>query len=245
MYKQLLVHKKNNLSFSYPNGSLNKYNFQKYNSSFYRDPEMKAYNTNDLVYQTYHYQTLNNQYHYINTIKDGVYHLNDSLVHSLVNLDQLYNLNNKSPNLYSYVMKILLLDSVDFNGRMKYVFNNPINYITTTFRPHDILDVNNNKYYEVYIKDQYKPIYLQDSAKVYDEQGMKKSFFDVIHNLGKKRLLGIDNRHFIKECEIVKVNMKDPSEGMQNDFDVSFLGIGVDNNFNKPIIMDNIIVSLD
>jgi hypothetical protein len=243
MYKQLLIHKKNNVSFSYQSGSLNKYNFQKYNMNT-REYEIKSHNTVELVHQTYQPFTLNNQYHNINTVKDGIYHINDDWVHSFVNINYLYNMNEKSSNLYSFVMKLLQLDNVDFNGRMKNVFNNNICFLTSTFQPEDCLDVNLNDYYEVYIKNKHEPIYLQENARVYDEQGMPMTIFNLIHKFGKRKLLGIDKNQFVCEYEVSKVIVKNPVDEMKNVFDVPFLGLGVIHTFNKPIIMDNIIVNV-
>lgn len=249
MFKTMYIHKKNNVSFSYKNGSLNKYNFNKYNASFERDTDIKYNNTLSLAQHTYQYMTLNNQYHNINTIKDGIYNIQDEVVHTNITLNELYHLNDKSSNLYSFVMKLISLDTFDFAGRMKYVFQKPISFVCSSFRVEDVLDVNINDYYEVYIKNKYQPIYLQEEALIYDESGISKKILDIAHQMRRRRVLGINDQHNVQEYEIERIVMKNPVDDMKNDFDVQFLEIGVEIGIkpskNQPIIMNNIIVDLD
>ena len=75
MFRNIYIHKKNNVSFSYRSDSLNKYNFNKYNVGNF-DNDMKYNDTFSLVHHVYQPMTLNNQYHNINTIKDGIYKSN-------------------------------------------------------------------------------------------------------------------------------------------------------------------------
>ena len=244
MFRSIYIHKKNNVSFSYRSDSLNKYNFNKYNIGNF-DNDMKYNDTFSLVQHVYQPMTLNNQYHNINTIKDGIYKIDDTLVHTRINVNELYHLNDKSSNLYSFVMKLIHIDTIDFAGRMKHVFQKPISFVCSSFRVEDVLDINMNDYYEVYIKNKRNPIYLQEEAIIYDETGFGKKILDIAYKMGRRRVLGIDDLHNVREYEIERVLMKNPVDEMKNDFDVQFLEIGIQDNTNQPIIMDNIIVSLD
>lgn len=244
MFRTIYIHKKNNVSFSYQPTSLNHYNFNKYNVKNV-DQNMKYNDPLSLVHHVYQPMTLNNQYHHINIVKDGVYNINDVWAHTNVTVNELYHLNDKSSNLYSFVMKLIHLDTIDFAGRMKYIFQKPVSFVCSSFRPEDVYDVNANDYYEVYIKNKHKPLYLQEEAMLYDENGDGKKIIDIAYKMGRRRILGIDDLHRVREYEIERVLMKNPVDEMRNDFDVAFLEVGVEKNMRQPIIMDNIIVDLD
>ena len=249
MYKTIYIHKKNIISFSYHSYSLNKYNFNKYNLEK-MDKYIKYNDTSAFVNHIYQPMTLNNQYHNINIIKDGIYKVNDTLIATNINVNELYNLNIKSSDLYSFVMKLIYLNTCNFSGKMKYIFQTNLLFIRSSFQ-NDILNINMDYYYEIHIKNKHNPIYVQENAIVYDKTGFAKKILDIVGKVGRRSILGVDNLHNIREYEIEKVILKNPIYEMKNKFDVQYLEFGLRNdnkiydNSTKSIIIDNIIVNLD
>jgi hypothetical protein len=242
-FRNLFIHKKNNVSFSYKTNSINHYNFNIYNTSLidHHTPT----DTHSIVHKIYRYRTLNNQYHNINTIKDGVYHHNKKWIHTFINVNDLYQLYQKSPNLYLYVLNLLYLDTMESTKKLA---PSHISYLSSTYTSQNPLNINYLPYYQVHMKNSYQPIYLQEKAKLFDSNGNKVSVLDIVSKLGKRTILGLDNNHNLKEFDISKIVLINPNHN-KNIFDLPFINIGFQ-IMNKTVlynslILNNIIVELD
>jgi hypothetical protein len=127
-----------------------------------------------------------------------------------------------------------------------------IKYICSTFYPEDILEINCDDYYKITIKNQHRPIYLQTTANLYDESGDRKSIIDIVHRMGRRRVLGLNDDHEFRAFDIDKVENVTPEDENISVLDTPFYSIGILRDVNDYVkdsnhcvLIDQILVELD
>lgn len=234
MIRPIYCHKKNVVSFSYPKTSFTKKNFEKYTASQEREEYTPMIQHDPSVY--------------LHVVKDGVYDIcNPRFNHTFCSLENLNRLSHQSDMLYHFTIRNLYMNFFSLDGKWKCE-PNAVKYITGTFYPEDILEMNIDEYYELHIRNKNRPIYLQTCAKLYDECGNRKSLLDLVHRMGKRRLLGLNDKHEMEIFEIERVRNIIPEDDETSFIDPPFYSIGIIRNETKEsraILMDNILVSLD
>ena len=238
MRSVVFCHKKNHLSFSYCKSSLTKENFTKYCDSKQRE---------DYVPMVQHDPSV-----YLHVAKDGMYRFEFGTNDTFCSLDELKRTYHQSDDVYFFLMKNLNLNFF----KLYYKTNveripTRIKYITSTFCPEDVYEINLEDYYKIYIKDKRDPLYVQKSSKLYDESGNRKPLVDLVHRMGKRRLLGLDLNHRIKTFDIERVqNILPEEDDSALTLEPPFYEIGIetethDKEDSHPVLMDNILVHLD
>jgi hypothetical protein len=232
MIRPIYCHKRNVVSFSYPKTSFSKQNFEKYTSSQQREEYTPIIQHDPSMY--------------LHVVKDGVYHIcNPQFNHTFCSLENLNRLSHQSDMLYHFTIRNLFLNCFDGNKseglKMKY--------ITSTFYPEDVLEMNVDEYYEIHIKNKFRPLYLRPCSRLYDEYGERKKLIDLVHRMGKRRLLGLNDKHEKEVFEIERVRNIIPEDDESDFIDPPFYSIGIvyeDTKYNPTtVLMDNILVDLD
>jgi hypothetical protein len=127
------------------------------------------------------------------------------------------------------------------------IYGSPLKSVSTTFYPHDILEINLEDYYKIHIKGLFQPLYLQQNAKLLNESAESKNILEIVHRLGRRRILGVDPNHQIVEMEIDRVqNIAYQEE--ENLIETPFFALGFirDQQLQSNLIlMDHVFVELD
>ncbi len=229
---QKLVHQKNYLSFSYARGVLNRSNFDAFmrNKSIDRIQEDRSA--------------------YLHFVKNGMYHISDTL-HTMCSTDQISRSYHKNDDVYFYLMQHLHLNGFQISGNKVECVPQKIKYVSSTFCPHDVLDINLNDYYRVMIKNIHRPIYLQWGCKLYDENGNSKKLWEIVKPGKPTRVLGLTTDHKLKVYEIDSIHNLNPEDEPFDAMDTPFYEIGCEKEEQEqekgklPVCIENILVELD
>jgi hypothetical protein len=232
MRSQLFVHQNNLISFSYPKGKFTKESFHQYLQSKTREDTQTIIEHDPSVY--------------LHAVKDGIYQIDykrDIKVYSsLGNLKRLYH---QSDSVYYYVLRNLSLNL--FRDRAFSPIKEKVEYVSSTFYPEDILEINQQDYYKITFSKIVQPLYLQRSVKLYDESGNRKSILDIVHRMGKRKVLGLNHDHEFQTYEIARVENITSEDENITALDTPFYAIGVirESKDNNCVLMNQILVDLD
>jgi hypothetical protein len=112
--------------------------------------------------------------------------------------------------------------------------------------PEDILDINQMDYYKLLIKNKPHPILLQNTARVFDSTGQKKSVLDVIYGVGPRVVLGLNSENHIEKLCIEKVINQNPEDDEIDMLDTSFYEVGLYlTPESKTVCINGVLVELD
>lgn len=229
---QLFVHQKNYLSFSYPKTKLTKENLHRYIDSQSREEYSPMIQQDPSVY--------------LHIVKDGIYYMDRGNIHTYCSSDQLNRVYHQSDSVYYFLMRNLRLNV--FCKKEEQWKQEKIQYVCSTFYPEDILEMNLD-YYKITIKENHRPLYLHPNTKLFDESGHCKSILDVVHRMGRRRILGMDDTHRFQTFDIDKVENITSDEENITIFDTPFYSIGIvrdeERNMGGSILMNQILVELD
>lgn len=225
MRSKIFVHQKNSLSFSYERFKITKSNFQtylkkKHSEYIQQDPSI-----------------------YLQVSKNGIYQFSYQDIQTYCRLSDLKRCFYQSDDVYFFLLKYLQLNFFDPCDQMKRV-SQKLEYISSTFHPEDILEVNQDDYYKVFIKNQHRPLYLQTSVGLYNESGHQKKLLDLVHQLGPRRVLGLNESHHPEVFCIERVQNVTPDDDELSFMDPPFFEIGL-NQERLPVLMDKILVDLN
>ena len=235
MRSQIYIHRNNSVSFSYYKFNITKQGFQKY--------------VLDQTPEEYKPLIQSDPYHYIHAVKSGVYQIDKGdHVYTLCSLQKLHDIYAKSDQLYYFLMKNLYLNTYLIRPPTLSFYGSVIQHVSTTFYPEDILEVNQEDYYKIYIRGLNKPLHLQTSAKLINESGESKPLLEILYRMGKRRVLGINTNLQLQEFEIERVqNVSHSDDHDHSIFNTPFYAIGFLKDPSQPstILMDQILVELD
>ena len=233
---QLFVHQKNHLSFSYPKSKLTKENLHRYIDSQCREEYSPMIQQDPPVY--------------LHVAKDGIYYMDGGKIHTYCSSEQLNRLYHQSDSVYYFLMRNLKLNV--FCKTEERWRQEKIQYVCSTFYPDDILEINLD-YYKITVKESHRPLYLHPSTVLFDESGHRKSILDVVHRIGRRRILGMDDTHKFQTFDIVKVENITSDEENISVLDTPFYSIGIvrddqrddQRDMEGSILMNQILVELD
>lgn len=232
MRTQIFVHQSNKLSFSYSRSKMTKRNFENY-------MESKTLEDNQQIIQQH-------PYNHLHIVKDGIYQL-DVLdnVHTYCSIKDLHRCYYLSDDLYFFILKHLKMNLFSIDCGIKCL-PTQINHISSTFYPEDILEVNTQDFYKIYIRNRYEPLYLQTDVKVYDETGNRRNLMDILHQLGRRRVMGVNSKHHFEVFEIEKVQNVSPDDEI-SILDTPFYSIGIvrEEKQSHPVLVNQILVDLN
>lgn len=233
---QVFVHQKNHLSFSYPKSKLTKENLHQYIDSQTREEYRPMIQQDPSVY--------------LHIVKDGIYYMDSGKIHTYCSSEQLNRVYHQSDSVYYFLMRNLRLNV--FCKQEDQWRQEKIQYVCSTFYPEDILEMNLD-YYKISFKESHRPLYLHPNTKLFDESGHRKSILDVVHRMGRRRILGMDDTHRFQTFDIEKVENITSDEENISVLDTPFYSIGIvrdeqrdkDRNMRGSILMNRILVELD
>lgn len=231
VYKQLLIHQNNRLSFSYQRNHISKQSYINYKSS--------------LTKPDYNYVQSDDSQH-LSIIQNGIYNKNNNHTFTICNLSDIHRSYYLSDNLYFYIIKNLFLNTLDdleFNHKINFI---KVKSISSSFYPEDILEINLHPYYKIKLQEKHYALNLSYNSKVYNESGHKKTINELLSSVGQIRLMGLNNNHQLNEFKVESIQVIEPIEA-SNFYDTPFYSLVIPqpNNINYNIIMDPLIVELD
>jgi hypothetical protein len=229
--KQLFVHQNNLLSFSYRRGKFTKEKFDEYLQSKTREETQPILQHEPSVY--------------LHTVKDGIYDIDyKNNVHLYCSLGNLKRLYHQSDSVYYYVLRHLNLNL--FYNRTYSPSQEKVEYVCSTFYPEDILEINQD-YYKITFRDIVRPLYLQSSVKLFDESGHRKSILDIVHRMGKRKVLGLNHNLEFQTYAIERVENITAEDENITVLDTPFYAIGVtrESEGDNCVLMNQIFVDLD
>lgn len=247
MRSQLFVHQKNHVSFSYPKSKLTKENLHRYIENQFRE---------DYTPMIQHDPSM-----YLHVVKDGIYRMGHRNMYAHCSGEQLRRVYHQSDSVYYFLMKNLYLNLFSVHeadkthgtggrtgGRTGFdTRQTNIQYVCSTLYPEDILEINQD-YYKITIRDQHQPLYLQSSARLYDESGHRRAMIDIVHRMGRRRILGMNSEHEYQSFDIDRVENITSDEDNITVLDTPFYSIGIVKEVNEranTVLMNQILVDLD
>jgi hypothetical protein len=233
MRSQFLIHQKNQISFSYPKGKLTKDNLHQYIESKTCEESQRIIQHEPSVY--------------FHTIKDGIYNLDHQRnIHTYCSLESLSRLYHQSDSVYSYMLRNVSLNLFSVHG-FRLTFQEKIEYVCSTFYPEDILEINLEDYYKISIRGCLRPLFLQQSAHLFDDSGHRQSILDIVHRMGKRKVLGLNDQHEFRAYEIERVENITSEDEPITVLDTPFYAIGLihDKSTRSSLLMNQILVDLD
>jgi hypothetical protein len=235
MRSQLFVHQKNQLSFSYTQGRLTKDNLHQYIQSKTREETQITIQHDPSVY--------------LHNIKDGMYNLdNQRNIHTYCSLEKLRRLYYQSDSVYFYLLRNLSLNL--FSSQSDNLSRNKIEYVCSTFYPEDILEINQQDYYKISIRGSLQPLFLQQSVYLFDDTGHRGSILDIVHRMGKRKVLGLNDQHEFRTFEIERVENITSEDENITELDTPFYAIGIvrkaeGSTRHNTVLINQILVELD
>jgi hypothetical protein len=232
----MFVHQNNSIGFCYSKNTLRKEKFIEYQNQF--DPQSII---------------RSDPYHSIHVVKNGIYNIdNQDNIFTYCSPKELYKIYSKSEDLYGFLMQNLFLNFFKIENCISYysthtfasVYAYKIQNVSTTY--YGQLDATIPDYYKIYVRGQFQPIYLQQTSKLVNENGEVKNIIDLVHQMGKRRILGVDHNHQIVEMEIDRVKNISYLDD-ESTFQTPFYAIGFIRKSKQPslILMDQVLVELD
>jgi hypothetical protein len=220
MKSQFLVHQNNRVSFSYTRTKMTKSNLHKYIQS--------KLNHEVDPFENPHFLVQHDPSHYLHIVKDGIYHLdNRNMVNTFCSINDLHRSYYQSNDLYFFILKHLRLNLFSINLNFSILpLHVPIQYVSSTYYPSKLHDVNLQDYYKIFIKHQHVPLYLRMDNRLYDESGSSRKLSNIIHSLGRRRIMGLNQDHQPQVFEIEKAKNVSAEDETQN-FDTPFFSIGL------------------
>ena len=232
MRSQLFVHQKNQLSFSYPQGKLTKDNLHQYLQSKTREETQPTIQHDPSVY--------------LHTVKDGIYYIDSQRnVHTYCSLESLRRIYHQDQYLIYYLLRHLGLNLFCSLGNS--LSRSKVEYVSSTFYPEDVLDINCQDYYKISIRGNVRPLYLQQTVHLFDDSGHRSSILDIVHRMGKRKVLGLNDQHEFRTFEIDRVENITSEDENITELDTPFYTIGVvrDLTSRSSVLMNQILVELD
>ena len=181
------------------------------------------------------------------TISTHTTHQNDN--QKMLSPRDITHLCHRSNRQYQKLLSCLQLNLFEFSCQSRFLttpHQYPIKYVCSTLQPHDVLKINTTDYYMLFLKNKPSPICIQNTSKVFDSNGHRKSVLDVIYGFGPRIVLGVDSENRIEKLAIEKVVNQNPEDDEIDMLDTSFyeLGIYMDPK-SKTLSMDGVLVELD
>lgn len=238
--RNILIHQKNPISFSFDRQSLNKENFKRFVVCREIEDENSPWKSSELSKD------------YIHFVHNSVYQFQKSYAYAYLSGKDIERFYHQFEQLYYFLMHNLRMNFVDVGdqsscGKVTCVPKH-VNFVASTLRPQDVLEINNSDYYQVSIRGLKHPLYFSLDTKLYDDNGNQKSLLDILYRTGKRKVLGLSSDHELKTFEIENVKNLNLEEEPLDILDVPFYEFSVfqENPKDKlSVLMNHIIVDLD
>lgn len=234
--RTIYLHQKNPVSFCYGRNKLSKPKFE----AFVRSKEPEEHPI--MIHE--------DRSAYLHFFKNGLYYMNENQCFTYCSGADIHKSYFQFDQIYHYLMKHVHLNF--FNLENQYsdttveCIQKPLRSISSTFYPEDSLEINDQEYFEVWIKGKNKPLYLGLNTRLYDNDGNQKPLLDIVYRLsGKRRLLGLSSQHQLTTYEIERIKNLTRDDEPIDILDTPFYSFDVETQCKLPVLVNHILVDLD
>lgn len=234
--RTIYLHQKNPVSFCYGRNKLSKPKFE----AFVQSKDQEDHPT--MIHE--------DRSAYLHFIKNGLYHTTENQCFTYCSASDIHKSYFQFDQIYHYLMQNLRLNFVNLENQYSDTsvecLQKPIRSITSTFYPEDSLELNDQDYYEVWIKGKHKPLYLGLNTRLYDDNGNQKTLLDIVYRLsGQKRLLGLSSQHQLTTYQIERIRNLNREDEPIDELDTPFYSFEIESQCRLPLLVNHILVDLD
>jgi hypothetical protein len=257
--RTIYLHQKNPVSFSYQRNKISKSNFESFMSSKVKEDHAMIHDYFDIVdgrsqrfkpsFSDLVFNEPNSKY--LNFIHDNIYHHDDEKTYAFCSASDLHRSYFLYDEIYHFLIKHLHMNFFDLkqtsSSSKVTCIETPVHSITSTFHPEDSLEINDQDYYQVWIRGFKRPLYLGMNTRIYDDNGNQKTLLDILYNFpGKRRILGLTSAHKLCSYEIERVKNLNRDLEPIDELDTPFYSYQIKSELSKlPILIDHILMDLD